>query len=76
MYKKKKMKKNNFLNRASSIVVVFIGFAVVYVLLSGWIESVKDPKTRNVTLITTVLTILAMILIFTNQDAVRAFVKE
>jgi sugar phosphate permease len=70
------MKKNNFLNRASSIVVVFIGFAVVYVLLFGWIESVKNPKTRSVTLITTVLTILAMILIFTNQDAVRAFVKE
>lgn len=70
------MKKDSFLNRASSIIVVFIGLAVVYVLISGWIESVKDPKTRNVTIITTVLTVIAMILILTNQEAVRAFVKE
>ena len=70
------MKENNFLNRVASIAIVFVVFALIYALLSGWIDKVKDPKTRTVTLITTALTAIAMILILTNQDAVKAFIKE
>jgi hypothetical protein len=70
------MKENSFLNRVANIAIVFVVFALVYALFSGWIDKVKDPKTRNVTLITTALTAIAMILILTNQEAVRAFVKE
>ena len=70
------MKENNFLNRVASIAIVFVVFALIYTLLSGWTDKVKDPKTRTVTLITTILTAIAMILILTNQEAVRAFVKE
>jgi Na+-driven multidrug efflux pump len=70
------MKKDSFLNRAANLAIVFIVFALVYALFSGWVDKVKDPKTRTVTLITTVLTAIAMILILTNQEAVRAFIKE
>ena len=54
------MKKNNFLESLVSIVALFVFTAIIYVLYLDWIEKVKNPKTRNITIVFTVVLAIVM----------------
>lgn len=71
-----KKEKNSFLDTISSILVVFIVFAIFWYLISEWIDLVKNPQTRIATLIATGITIVAMVLIYNNPEFIRSLIKE
>lgn len=54
------MKKNSFLESLVSIVTLFVFIAVIYALYLDWIEKVKNPKTRNMTIVSTVVLAIVM----------------
>jgi predicted ABC-type exoprotein transport system permease subunit len=54
------MKKNSFLESLVSIVTLFVFIAVIYSLYLDWIEKVKNPKTRNMTIVSTVVLAIVM----------------
>jgi divalent metal cation (Fe/Co/Zn/Cd) transporter len=73
---KKEDKGNSFLDTLSSILVVFVVFAVAWYFISEWIDHVKNPQTRTVTIVTTIVTIVLMVLIYNNPEFVRSLLKE
>jgi hypothetical protein len=40
------------------------------------IDHVKNPQTRTVTIVTTIVTIVLMVLIYNNPEFVRSLLKE
>jgi hypothetical protein len=54
------MKKNSFFESFISIVTLFVFIAIIYALYLDWIEKVKDPKTRNMTIVSTVVLAIVM----------------
>jgi len=74
--KNEKDKGNGFLDTIASIAVVFIVLALVWYFISEWIDHVKNPQTRTITLVTTVVTIILMVLIYNNPEFVQSLLKE
>ena len=68
--------KNGFLDTIASILVIFIFLAVFWYLISEWINLVKNPQTKIVTLIVTGVTIVLMLLIYNNPEFVKSLIKE
>jgi undecaprenyl pyrophosphate phosphatase UppP len=68
--------KNGFLDTIASILVIFIFLAVFWYLISEWINLVKNPQTKVVTLIVTGVTIVLMLLIYNNPEFVKSLIKE
>jgi len=68
--------KNGFLDTIASILVIFIFLAVFWYLISEWINLVKNPQTKIVTLIVTGVTIVLMLLICNNPEFVKSLIKE
>jgi Kef-type K+ transport system membrane component KefB len=68
--------KNNILDTVASILVVFAFLAVFWYLISEWISAVKNPQTRVMTLIATIIAIVAMTLIYNNPEFVQSLLKE
>jgi hypothetical protein len=71
-----KKEKNNFLDTVASMLVIFAFLAVFWYFISEWIDHVKNPQTRIVTIVTTIVTIVLMVLIYNNPEFVRSLVKE
>lgn len=74
--KDEKGKGNGFLDMLASILVVFVVLAVFWYLISEWIDLVKNPQTRTVTIVTTIVTIILMVLISNNPEFVKSLLKE
>jgi Kef-type K+ transport system membrane component KefB len=74
--KDEKGKGNGFLDMLASILVVFVVLAVFWYLISEWIDLVKNPQTRTVTIVTTIVTIILMVLIYNNPEFVQSLLKE
>lgn len=73
--KNEKDKGNSFLDTIASIAVVFIVLALVWYFISEWIDHVKNPQTRTITIVTTVVTIILMILIYNNPEFIKSFIE-
>jgi Kef-type K+ transport system membrane component KefB len=71
-----KKEKNSILDTVASILVVFAFLAVFWYLISEWIDLVKNPQTRTVTIVTTIVTIILMVLIYNNPEFVQSLLKE
>jgi Kef-type K+ transport system membrane component KefB len=68
--------KNSILDTVASILIVFAFLAVFWYLISEWIDYVKNPQTRTMTLITTAVAIILMVLIYNNPEFVKSLIKE
>ncbi len=68
--------KNSFLDTIASILIVFVFLAVFWYLISEFINAVKNPQTRTITLIATAITIILMVVIYNNPEFVKSLVKE
>jgi len=68
--------KNSFLDTIASILIVFVVLAVVWYFISEWIDHVKNPQTRTITLVATTITIILMVLIYNNPEFVKSLMKE
>lgn len=68
--------KNSFLDTIASILIVFVVLAVVWYFISEWIDHVKNPQTRTITLVATTITIILMVLIYNNPEFVKSLLKE
>jgi len=68
--------KNSILDTVASILIVFAFLAVFWYLISEWISAVKNPQTRVMTLIATIIAIVAMTLIYNNPEFVQSLLKE
>jgi len=71
-----KKEKNGILDTVASILIVFAFLAVFWYLISEWIEYVKNPQTRVVTVVGTIVAIVMMVLIYNNPEFVRSLIKE
>lgn len=71
-----KKEKNSILDTMASMLVVFAFLAVFWYFISEWINHVKNPQTRIVTLVTTIVTIVLMVLIYNNPEFVKSLLKE
>jgi divalent metal cation (Fe/Co/Zn/Cd) transporter len=71
-----KKEKNGILDTIASILVVFVVFALIWYIISEYINAIKNPQTRIATLIATGITIVAMVLIYNNPEFVRSLIKE
>lgn len=74
--KDEKDKGNGFLDMLSSILVVFVVLAVFWYFISEWIDHVKNPQTRTVTIVTTIVTIILMVFIYNNPEFVQSLLKD
>jgi Kef-type K+ transport system membrane component KefB len=68
--------KNSILDTVASILIVFAFLAVFWYLISEWISAVKNPQTRVMTLIATIIAIVMMTLIYNNPEFVKSLMKE
>jgi len=71
-----KKEKNSFLDTVASILIVFVIFAVLWYFISEWIRYVKNPQTRTVTIVGTIVTTVLMVLIYNNPEFIKSLIKE
>jgi uncharacterized membrane protein len=71
-----KKEKNDFLNTVANVLIVFAFLAIIWYFISEWIEYVKNPQTRVVTVVGTIVAIVIMVLIYNNPEFVRSLIKE
>jgi divalent metal cation (Fe/Co/Zn/Cd) transporter len=71
-----KKEKNGILDTIASILVVFVVFALIWYIISEYINAIKNPQTRTATLIATTITIILMALVYNNPEFIKSLIKE